>query len=332
MILSYISQIYQPLEDLTTTITNFQQWFINLLMAFDLLDRKPEITEKPDARPLNRARGEIELDGVGFDYDGRSDVLKDITAQIPPGRAIAVVGPTGAGKSTLVSLLPRFYDPKEGSVRIDGEDVRDLKLARRAQPVQHRAPGAPPLLRHDRQQHLIREAGCPHGGGHRGGQSGERARLHLGDCPTATRHAARRARGARSPAVSASASPSLGPSFEDAPILILDEPTSSIDSRTEAVILDALDRLMQGRTTILIAHRLSTLRSVDEILVMNDGADRPAWDPRGAGEPTRLVSRSCGKLRPVARAHSHRAASRSQVTRNSRRSGSPPLHVSTHGM
>ena len=128
VVLSYISQIYKPLEELTNTITAFQQQFIALLMSFDLLDMKPEVTEKPDARPLKRARGEIEFDSVGFGYqDDR--VLKDVSLHVPPGRALAIVGPTGAGKSTLVSLLPRFYDASEGSVRIDGDDVRDLKLA-----------------------------------------------------------------------------------------------------------------------------------------------------------------------------------------------------------
>src|SRR5262249_4648441 len=111
------------------TITSFQQQFIALLMSFDLLDMKPEVTQKPDALPLKKARGEIELDAVGFGYQGRPGVLKDVSLHLPPGRAVAIVGPTGAGKSTLVSLLPRFYDASEGSVRIDGHDVRDLKLA-----------------------------------------------------------------------------------------------------------------------------------------------------------------------------------------------------------
>ena len=269
VVLSYISAIYQPLEELTTTIANFQQWFINLLMAFDLMDKQPEIRERPNARPLKRARGEIELQDVGFDYDGRPGVLKDISTKIPPGRAVAVVGPTGAGKSTLVSLLPRFYDPKEGSVRIDGVDVRDLKLAdvrnqfsivlqepllfsgTIANNVSYAKPDAPVEEVIEAAQaanaHEFISA-LPDGYdtllGERGAQmsGGERQRIAV----------------ARA-------------FLRDAPILILDEPTSSIDSRTEAVILDALDRLMQGRTTILIAHRLSTLRSVDEILVMNAG-------------------------------------------------------------
>jgi ABC-type multidrug transport system fused ATPase/permease subunit/GT2 family glycosyltransferase len=269
VILSYISQIYKPLEELTTTITTFQQQFINLLMSFDLLDMKPDIKEKPGARPLSKARGEIELEGVGFGYRQRPAVLKEVSLHIPPGRAVAVVGPTGAGKSTLVSLLPRFYDASEGSVRIDGHDVRDLKLTdlrtqfsivlqepllfsgtidtniRYAKPdaseeeviAAAKAANAHDFISRfpDGYNTLLGEGGAKTSGGERQRIAVARAFL------------------------------------KDAPILILDEPTSSIDSRTEMVILDALDKLMQGRTTILIAHRLSTIRSVDEILVMDDG-------------------------------------------------------------
>ena len=123
VIVSYIHKIYQPLEELTTTITSFQQWFINLMMSFDLLDKEPDIKEKPDARPLPYGEGGIELENVCFDYPGRADVLTDVSFEIPSGKAIALVGPTGAGKSTLTSLLPRFYDPTRGTVRIDGHDT-----------------------------------------------------------------------------------------------------------------------------------------------------------------------------------------------------------------
>jgi ABC-type multidrug transport system fused ATPase/permease subunit len=269
VVLSYINQIYQPLEELTNTITTFQQQFINLLMSFDLMDMKPDVTQKPDAVPLKRARGGIELEGVGFGYERRPEVLKDVSFQVPPGRAVAVVGPTGAGKSTLVSLLPRFYDASEGNVRIDGHDVRDLKLpdlrnqfsivlqepllfsGTIASNISYAKPNASKeeviaaakaANAHDfisafpdGYNTLMGEGGAKTSGGERQRIAVARAFLR------------------------------------DAPILILDEPTSSIDSRTEAVILDALDRLMQGRTTILIAHRLSTIRSVDEILVMDDG-------------------------------------------------------------
>ena len=269
VVISYINQIYKPLEDLTTTVTSFQQQFIALLMSFDLLDMKPQVTEKPDAVPLKRGRGEIELDGVGFGYERRPGVLRDVSLHIPPGRSVAIVGPTGAGKSTLASLFPRFYDATEGNVRIDGHDVRDLKLAdlRSQFSIVLQEPqlfsgtiatniayGKPDASKEeviaaakaanahdfisafpDGYNTLLGEGGAKTSGGERQRIAVARAFLR------------------------------------DAPILILDEPTSSIDSRTEAVILDALDLLMQGRTAILIAHRLSTLRSVDEIVVMDDG-------------------------------------------------------------
>jgi ATP-binding cassette, subfamily B, bacterial len=269
VVLSYISQIYQPLEELTNTITNFQQWFINLLMSFDLMDREPEVKEKPDALPLRAGRGEIELKSVGFGYKGRPDVLKDISLRLPPGGAVALVGPTGAGKSTLVSLLPRFYDAQEGSVRIDGHDVRNLKVAdvrgqfsivlqepllfsgTIASNISYGKPDAP-------MEEIVEAAkaanahgfisALPDGYETMLGEGG--AKLSVGE---RQRIAVARA------------------FLKDAPILILDEPTSSIDSRTESVILDALERLMQGRTTILIAHRLSTVRGVHEVAVMDHG-------------------------------------------------------------
>jgi ABC-type multidrug transport system fused ATPase/permease subunit len=269
VVLSYIGQIYQPLEQLTATITSFQQWFINLLMSFDLMDMKPEVTQRRDARPMERSRGEVELDGVGFAYEGRPDVLKDVSARIPAGQAVAIVGPTGAGKSTLVSLLPRFYDAHEGSVRIDGHDVRDLRLADLRN--QFSIVLQDPLLFTGTIAGNIRY-GKPDAPMEEVIEAAEAANAHEfitalpdGYDTQLGEGGARISGGERQRIAVARAF------LRDAPILILDEPTSSIDSRTEAVILDALDRLMEGRTTIMIAHRLSTLRSVDEILVMDHG-------------------------------------------------------------
>jgi ATP-binding cassette, subfamily B, bacterial len=269
VILSYINQIYKPLEELTTTITTFQQQFINLLMSFDLLDMKPDITEKPDARPLPRARGEIELENVDFGYQRRPGVLKDVSLHIPPGRAVAIVGPTGAGKSTLVSLMPRFYDASEGSVRIDGHDVRDLKLDDLR--TQFSVVLQEPLLFSGTIATNIKY-GKPTASDDEVIAAAKAANAHdfISSFPDGYNTllgegGAKTSGGERQRIAVARAF------LRDAPILILDEPTSSIDSRTETVILEALDRLMHGRTTILIAHRLSTIRSVDHILVMDDG-------------------------------------------------------------
>ena len=270
VVLSYIASIYLPLEQLTNTITSFQQWFINLLMSFDLMDMEPTITEREDARPLERARGEVELEGVGFSYAERPHVLKDVSLRIPAGRAVALVGPTGAGKSTMVSLLPRFHDAEEGTVRIDGNDVRELKVPDVRS--QFSIVLQEPLLFSGSIANNIRY-GKPDASMEEVVEAAEAANAHefISDLPDGYETflgegGAKISGGERQRIAVARAF------LRDAPILILDEPTSAIDSRTEAVILDALDRLMEGRTTIMIAHRLSTIRSVDEIVVMDHGA------------------------------------------------------------
>jgi ATP-binding cassette, subfamily B, bacterial len=269
VILSYIAQVYQPLEELTTTLTNFQQWFINLRMAFDLMDREPDLKEKEDARTIERSRGELEFDHVGFAYTTRPDVLKDVTFNVPAGRAVAIVGPTGAGKSTLVSLLPRFYDVETGGVLIDGVDVRDLTL--RSLRSQFSIVLQEPLLFSDSIFENIRY-GKLDASVEEVEEAAKAANAH--EFITALPDGYETVLGERGVKISGGERQRIAVArafLRDAPILILDEPTSSIDSRTESVILEALERLMVGRTTIVIAHRLSTIRSVDEILVMNDG-------------------------------------------------------------
>ena len=128
VVLSYIASIYQPLEQLTTTLTAYQQYFIAWRHTLELLEVDPEVTEKPDARRLEDVRGDLVLDGVCFGYETREHVLNDVGFEVPAGQAVAIVGPTGGGKSTLASLLPRFYDPEAGRVLIDGKQVRDLTL------------------------------------------------------------------------------------------------------------------------------------------------------------------------------------------------------------
>jgi ABC-type multidrug transport system fused ATPase/permease subunit len=269
VVLTYIAMVYRPLEAISTAVGQLQDTFITLKMAFDLLDLDPEIKDLPGAQPLKRCRGHVRFQDICFSYTGRVDTLKDVSFEARPGQVIAIVGPTGAGKSTLVSLLPRFYDAAGGRVLLDGHDIRQLILRSLRQQIS--IVLQEPLLfsgtiadnirygRLDATMDEVIEAAraanahdfierLPQGYetelGERGAQisGGERQRI------------------------------SVARAFlKDAPILILDEPTSSIDSRTESVILDALDRLMVGRTTFMIAHRLSTIRKADLILVIDEG-------------------------------------------------------------
>jgi ATP-binding cassette subfamily B protein len=269
VLISYIASVYQPLEVLSNMIGHLNQDFVFLNASFNLLETSPEITEKPDATDIGQAKGRVTFDGVAFSYQGREETIRDVSFDIEPGRRVAIVGPTGAGKTTLASLIVRFYDPKRGRILIDGHDLRDIKLrnlrenislvlqepllfsgtitdniryGRLEATMDEVVAAARSANAHDFISHL--PDGYETELGERGAQlsGGERQRIAV----------------ARA-------------FIKDSPILILDEPTSSIDSKTENVILDALDQLMEGRTSFLIAHRLSTIRDADLILVMNHG-------------------------------------------------------------
>jgi ATP-binding cassette subfamily B protein len=269
VIMAYIASVYKPLEAISSTIGNLQEIFVSLQCAFEVLDVVPEIQDKPGARRVEQVHGGIRFEDVNFSYEGRQDTLRDINFEVEPGQVVAVVGPTGAGKTTLISLLPRFYTPTSGRILIDGIEISDFTLQSLRKhisivlqdPMLFSASIADNIRygRLDASMDEIVEAAQAANAhdfimrlpdqyetvlGERGAKlsTGERQRI------------------------------SVGRAFlKNAPILILDEPTSSIDSKTEAVILDALDRLMMGRTTFIIAHRLSTIRYSDIILVMNQG-------------------------------------------------------------
>src|SRR5215831_7744506 len=128
VVIAYIAAVYQPLETISYTVGSLQDRFISLKSAFGLLDTEPDIKDSPNAKPVVRATGRVTYDQVRFSYSGRTDTLKDISFEAKPGQVVGIVGPTGAGKSTLVSLLPRFYDPNQGTVFLDGEDIRRFTL------------------------------------------------------------------------------------------------------------------------------------------------------------------------------------------------------------
>jgi ATP-binding cassette subfamily B protein len=269
MVLAYLAQLYAPLATISDTAGRLVSSKVSIRRVFELLDEVPEVTERPHARPLKRATGAIAFRHVSFSYDNTQGVLHNISFAIRPGTCLGIAGRTGAGKSTLMSLLMRFYDPSTGQILLDGIDLRDYRLTDLrnqfamvlqepvlfstsvAENIAYGRPGASfqdivtaakAANAHDfidklpdGYNTLVGERGMRVSGG-------ERQRIAL----------------ARA-------------FLKNAPILILDEPTSSVDIATEAAIMDALTRLMAGRTTLMIAHRLSTLESCDARLVIDHG-------------------------------------------------------------
>lgn len=269
LVMTYVSQLYAPLKTMSRKAGSLQGYLASAERAFALLDEEPDVKERPGARPLPRARGEIVFDDVSFAYDGARPVLQDVSIRVKAGTRVGVVGATGAGKTTLVSLLNRFYDPTGGRILLDGVDLREYRLADLrnqfaivlqepllfaasvAENIAYARPDA------SREQILAAAraagahdfiAGLPDGYDTRVGERG--TRLSGGERQRI----------------------SLARAFlKDAPVLILDEPTSSVDLNTEAAIMEAMYRLMEGRTTFMIAHRLSTLDGCDERIEVASG-------------------------------------------------------------
>jgi ATP-binding cassette, subfamily B, bacterial len=270
VVLAYIHSIYQPLSTISTTLASFQNHLIGIRYAQELLDVRPDVADLPDAKPVaGRARGDIELRDVSYAYRGREPALRNVSFTVRAGEVVGIVGPTGAGKSTLVSLLPRFLDPSDGTVLLDGHDLRELTVASvRAQvSLVQQEPLLFPRsiaenIRYGRLEATDDEIIT----------AARAANAH--DFITALPQGYKTVLGERGAKISGGERQRIAMArafLKDAPVLILDEPTSSIDSRTEAVILDALELLMEGRTTLIVAHRLSTLRRADRIVVINRG-------------------------------------------------------------
>lgn len=267
-----LGMMFQPMRQAVRVYNQFQQAMAGIERVFEVLDREPEIRSKEGARPLaHRLRGDVRFEHVYFQYDGSANkpVLKDMCFQARPGRIVALVGPSGAGKSTVVNLLARFYDVTDGRILIDGMDLRDISLEdyRRQMglvlqdnflfhgTLRENIAYARPEASEEEILEAARAAHClefinefPKGletqVGERGMQvsGGQRQRIAIARAILA-----------------------------DPALLILDEATSSLDSHAESQIQEALDRLMRGRTTFVIAHRLSTVTNADTIMVLDDG-------------------------------------------------------------
>ena len=269
VLMSYIAAAYQPLEQISSTVGSLHEQFVKLNSSMELLDTEPEVIEADDAIDMGRARGAVEFEGVSFAYTGRKDTLKNISFAVEPGQRVALVGPTGAGKTTLISLLIRFYEPASGRILIDGVDTRKLTLESLRDQIS--VVLQEPLLFSETIRENIRY-GRLDATDEEVVAAAKAANAH--DFITGLPKGYDTKLGERGASLSGGERQRVCVArafVRNAPILILDEPTSSIDSKTEGVILDALEDLMEGRTSFMIAHRLSTVRDADLIVVLDEG-------------------------------------------------------------
>ncbi len=266
----YLGLLYQPVQALGNVWESIQQAMAGADRIAELLEQEPDVAERPDAFALaERARGAIRFENVSFKYAAGDMVLQNIDLDIAPGSVIALVGPTGVGKTTLSMLIPRFYDVTEGAITLDGHDVRDLTLESLRQQTSI----------------VLQEVFLFHGTVRENilfGRPGATEEEMIAAAKVANAHefiaqlsdGYDTLIGERGVKLSGGQRQRLAIAravLKDAPILILDEATSSVDTETELLIQQALERLMRGRTTVVIAHRLSTIRKADQIIVLQEG-------------------------------------------------------------
>src|SRR2546428_232564 len=269
MALRYLDKLYEPLKTISKKAAGIQSYLASAERAFALLDEQPEVPERADARPIARAAGRLAFRQVCFAYGPDRPVLYDVSFEIAPGTRLGIVGATGAGKTTLISLLTRFYDPSNGAILLDGVDLRDYKLAdlRRqfavvlqdpvlfslsiADNIAYAAPGAS-------REHVVAAAQAANA-------REFIERLPQGYDTQVGERGVKLSGGQRQRIALARAF------LKDSPVLILDEPTSSVDAKTEAAIVEALERLKQGRTVIVISHRSTTLAGCSAFLTVDGG-------------------------------------------------------------
>jgi ATP-binding cassette subfamily B protein/subfamily B ATP-binding cassette protein MsbA len=269
VVIAYLASVYEPLHTISSTVGGLQSALAGIRRVRAVLERVPEVVEKPNASTLRPPLGTVVFDDVHFTYPDGDEVLHGLSFQVAPGETVAIVGPTGAGKSTILSLLLRFYDPEQGSVSLGGRDLRDLTLTSLRETIAVvtqdtlLVPGTiEENIRYGRMSATLPEviaaakmasadqfiADTPEGyqtvlgEGGAGLSGGQRQRIAI----------------ARS-------------FLKAAPLLLLDEPTSALDVTTEREVVAAWRELMRGRTTVIVAHRLSTVLEADRIIVVQDG-------------------------------------------------------------
>ena len=276
--LSFVQQFFNPIREISAWYTNLQQAMAGGERIFSLLDTDPEITDKPDALALPAVNGHVRFANVTFGYDPEQPVLMDIDLEARPGETIALVGPTGAGKTSIVNLLMRFYDVQEGSITIDGHDLRDVQIRTLRSQVgmvlQDSFLFSGTILENIRYGQPDASMEEVEAAAQAVGIHGFISRLPDGYNTAVMERGGRLSVGQRQLICFARAL------LIDPHILILDEATSSVDAHTEILIQRALATLLQGRTAFVIAHRLSTIKNADAILVLRDGriVERGAHD------------------------------------------------------
>jgi ATP-binding cassette subfamily B protein len=269
LVIGYLEQLYEPLKTASRKVGTLQSSLASAERVYSLLDQAPDFVDPPGARPLQRAAGAVAFRNVSFAYESGHRVLHDVSFEVAPGTRLGIAGTTGAGKTTLVSLLTRFYDPSAGQILLDGVDLREYKLADLRN--QFAIVLQEPVLFSTSIAENIAYA-RPDAGDDDIVAAAKAAGAHdfiLAlpdgyDTPVGER-GVRLSGGERQRIALARAF------LKDAPILILDEPTSSVDVQTEAQILEAMKRLMRGRTAFMIAHRLSTLEICDARIELEHG-------------------------------------------------------------
>jgi subfamily B ATP-binding cassette protein MsbA len=266
----YLGKMYKPMQDLSKMSDAYSKAAIGYERIREVLDTHKEVLNLPGARPASKFRGLIEFDHVAFHYQPERPILHGVSFRIEPGQVGAFVGPTGAGKTTIISLIPRFYDPVSGSVKIDGQDIRRYTQSSLRQQISF-------VLQETLLFHGPVWANIAYGkpGASRAEilRAAEIANAHefietlsegyntiLGERGV-TLSGGQRQRIAIARAV-----------IRDSPMLIMDEPTTGLDAGSEKLVFEALDRLMEGKTAIVIAHRLSTIQRADSIFVVQDGS------------------------------------------------------------
>jgi ATP-binding cassette subfamily B protein/subfamily B ATP-binding cassette protein MsbA len=267
--LAYLQAFYSPLDTLVSSQSTVGGVAGSVRRIVEVMTTQPDVHDRPGARRLRRVVGHVSFEGVAYEYEAGRRALQDVSFSIEPGQTAAFVGPSGAGKTTLVSLVPRFIDPVQGRVRIDGRDVRDVRLVglRSSISIVLQEPFLFPISIGDNIAY-----GRPRAHRERIEEAARAANAHEfimslpdGYDTVVGERGATLSGGQRQRVSIARAL------LRDAPILILDEPTSALDPDSEHLLLEALDRLREGRTTLMIAHRQSTIRDADLIVVMDGG-------------------------------------------------------------